>query len=84
MMVSIQVSIYPIDSSDVSDSVNKAIDKLKSTGLEYKVNSMSTIIGPCELDEGVNAVKSMFNSIAKDDKTVMTMTVSNVCGCQSQ
>ncbi len=81
MKVSIQVSIYPFETKNVGESVSTAIDALNKTGLKFEVNSMSTVIGPCEMDEGMNALQSLFEAVANDNKTVMNVTVSNVCGC---
>lgn len=81
MKVNIQVSIYPFETECVEDSVKGAIKALEETGLNYTVNSMATIIGPCEMTEGMNAIQKLFNGVAENNKTVMTVTVSNVCGC---
>ena len=79
MRVMIQVAVYPIGSDDVGEKVTKALETLKDMDIETFTTPMSTTIS-CELGDGLEAIKRLFESVANDGQAVMNVTFSNCCG----
>lgn len=83
MKVMIQVAVYPIGTNDVGEKVMLALNSIKEMKLETFTTPMSTTIS-CELDEGLEAIRRLFESVANEGQTVMNVTFSNCCGVNLQ
>lgn len=79
MRVMIQVAVYPIGADDVGEKVMNAINAIKDMNLETFTTPMSTTLS-CELEEGLEALKRLYDAVAKDGQAVMNATFSNCCG----
>jgi uncharacterized protein YqgV (UPF0045/DUF77 family) len=78
MMISAQVSIYPLRQERLSPSVQAVSDALNSAGLSPDVGSMSTMVTG-EADAIFAALREGFARAAAAGHVVMTVTVSNAC-----
>lgn len=79
MRVMIQVAVYPIGTNDVGEKVMMAINAIKDMNLETFTTPMSTTIS-CELEEGLEALRRLYEAVANDGQAVMNVTFSNCCG----
>lgn len=79
MRVMIQVAVYPIGTNDVGEKVMNAINAIKEMNLETFTTPMSTTIS-CELEEGLEALRRLYEAVANDGQAVMNVTFSNCCG----
>jgi uncharacterized protein YqgV (UPF0045/DUF77 family) len=41
-MITAEVAVYPLKTSNASDVINKSIDALQESKVQYSVNSMNT------------------------------------------
>jgi uncharacterized protein YqgV (UPF0045/DUF77 family) len=78
MMVSAQISVYPLRQERLSPAVQAVSDALRSAGLSPEVGSMSTIV-TAEADAIFAALREGFVRAAAAGHVVMTVTVSNAC-----
>lgn len=79
MRVMIQVAVYPIGTNDVGQKVMMAINAIKDMNLETFTTPMSSTIS-CELEEGLEALRRLYEAVANDGQAVMNVTFSNCCG----
>ncbi|TYB91500.1 MAG: hypothetical protein FXF54_08530 [Kosmotoga sp.] len=84
MIISCQLSLYPLGTKEydkiIVDSLN-TIKALKDQGLTVEIGSMSTILkGP---DDVVwKGVRMLFDKASESDrKIVLSVLCSNECGC---
>jgi len=78
MMISAQVSVYPLRQERLSPAVQALGDALRSAGLGLEVGSMSTIVTG-EADAIFAALREGFARAAATGHVVMTVTLSNAC-----
>jgi uncharacterized protein YqgV (UPF0045/DUF77 family) len=78
MMISAQISVYPLRQERLSPAVQAVSDALGSAGLSPEVGSMSTIVTG-EADAIFAALREGFGRAAATGHVVMTVTVSNAC-----
>lgn len=79
MRVMIQVAVYPIGTNDVGQKVMMAINAIKDMNIETFTTPMSSTIS-CELEEGLEALRRLYEAVANDGQAVMNVTFSNCCG----
>lgn len=79
MRVMIQVAVYPIGTNDVGKKVMMAINAIKDMNIETFTTPMSSTIS-CELEEGLEALRRLYEAVANDGQAVMSVTFSNCCG----
>lgn len=78
MLISAQVSIYPLRQERLSPAIQALSDALRSAGMSPEVGSMSTIVTG-EADAVFTALREGFIRAAVTGHVVMTVTVSNAC-----
>ena len=78
MMVSAQVSVYPLGQADLAPAIAAVWRAFEAHGLSYRCGAMSTVV---EGDSAVvfAALGDAFNAAAQYGGTVMVVTVSNAC-----
>jgi uncharacterized protein YqgV (UPF0045/DUF77 family) len=78
MMISAQISVYPLRQERLSPAIQAVSDALRSAGLRPEVGSMSTIVTG-EADAIFAALREGFTRAAASGHVVMAVTVSNAC-----
>jgi uncharacterized protein YqgV (UPF0045/DUF77 family) len=78
MMISAQISVYPLRQERLSPAIRALSDGLRSAGLSPEVGSMSTIITG-DADAIFAALREGFTRAAATGHVAMTVTVSNAC-----
>ena len=78
MVISAQVSIYPLRQQHLSPAIRAVSKALEECGLHPEVGSMSTlVVGEEEIVFG--ALREAFLAAAATGHVVMTVTISNAC-----
>ncbi len=78
MNIQAEVSIYPLRTKTLTESINLFCEILKSKGLKVNTASMSSIIqGDSEVL--FDACKDAFDQLAKKYDVIMNMKISNAC-----
>jgi len=78
MIISVQISVYPLRQEHLSPAVNAVKAELDAHGLRPEVGGMSTrVVG--ETQVVFAALRDAFTRVAADGQVVMTITVSNAC-----
>jgi len=76
-MLTAEVAIYPLKSSNASDVINHSIDSLKSAKIDYQVDSMKTHLTGNNEDV-FNSLKTMFSDAQNQGGEVsMVVTITN-------
>ncbi len=78
MIISVQVSLYPLHQEHLGPSIQAFADVLTAAGLEPRTGPMSTVVTG-EADLLFAALRDAFQAAAATGRVVMTMTVSNAC-----
>lgn len=78
MLVSAQVSVYPLGQQELGPPIQRAIDMLQAAGLTVEPGSMSTVVAG-EAGIVFNTLREVFSEIASQGHVVMTLTFSNAC-----
>lgn len=78
MMISAQISIYPLRQEHVTPGIRAVSDALRSAGLSPEVGPMSSMVTG-EADAIFAALREGFTRAAATGHVVMTVTVSNAC-----
>jgi uncharacterized protein YqgV (UPF0045/DUF77 family) len=76
-MITAEVAVYPLKTSNASDVINKSIDALQESKVQYSVNSMNTKLSG-QKEEVFNSLKSMFTEAEnRGGEISMVVTISN-------
>lgn len=78
MVVSAQISVYPLRQEHVSPAVDAVRRALADRGLQPQLGPMSTLVTG-EAATVFAAVQEAFGRTAASGQVVMTLTVSNAC-----
>ncbi len=79
-IISAQIALSPIESKNYINDINKALSIIKSHGLEYEINALSTtIIG--EQAKVFELINVLFCELDKQTKFTLDIKMSNICGC---
>jgi uncharacterized protein YqgV (UPF0045/DUF77 family) len=78
LVVSAQISVYPLRQEHVSPAVEAVRDALEERGLRPQVGPMSTVVTG-EAGLVFAALQEAFSRTAATGQVVMTLTVSNAC-----
>jgi len=77
-LITAEVSLYPLGTSNTSESIDGFVRVLTERGLTVRVGSMSSYIEG-ESDVVFDALKHAFGEIAPKHPVVLSVTVSNTC-----
>jgi len=78
VVISAQISVYPLRQEHLSQAVDAVREALESRGLQPEIGAMSTIVTGEAKDVFV-ALHEAFDRAATTGHVVMTVTVSNAC-----
>lgn len=76
-MIGAQISIYPLREKTITETLNIFWEELNLRGVQYEVNSFSTIIW-MEEDELFKFLSDAYKKL-REKSIVMVVTISNVC-----
>jgi uncharacterized protein YqgV (UPF0045/DUF77 family) len=76
-MIAAMVAVYPLH-SDSTRAIHRAIDSIRSAGIDVNVGSMSTLITGTA-DEVFHALRRAYEAAASTGRVVVHATVSNAC-----
>lgn len=75
-MITAEVSVYPLKTTDASNIITNAINSLNNEGIEYSVGSISTRLRGNE-EQVWNGLKDMFRSAQNSGEVSMVITMTN-------
>lgn len=76
-MISAEVAVYPLKTSEATDVINDSIDSLQNTNVNYTVNSMNTHLTGSK-EEVFRSLESMFCEAEKSGGEInMVITITN-------
>jgi uncharacterized protein YqgV (UPF0045/DUF77 family) len=78
MVISAQISIYPLRQERLSPAVEAVSRALSDSGLQPEVGPMSTLVTG-EAGLVFTALRAGFEAAAATGHVVMTLTLSNAC-----
>lgn len=78
LVISAQVSLYPLRVKTLTPFINKAIEIFENYGLDIFPGSMSTIVSG-NSNAVWQALRAVFTNCAQETDLVMPITVSNAC-----
>jgi uncharacterized protein YqgV (UPF0045/DUF77 family) len=78
MMISAQVSVYPLRQDHLSPAIDALNGTLRASGLNPEVGAMSTVISG-DAEAVFDALRRGFREAAASGHVVMVVTVSNAC-----
>jgi uncharacterized protein YqgV (UPF0045/DUF77 family) len=78
MVISAQISIYPLRQEHLSPAIEAVRGALEAHGLQPEVGSMSTVVTGV-VEDVFAALQEAFSQAATTGHVVMTVTVSNAC-----
>lgn len=78
MIISAQVSVYPLGEQNIDPPIERAIALLKEADLTVEIGSMSTIVaGEAEIVFGT--LQNVLTELGEQGRIVMNVTFSNAC-----
>jgi len=79
-MITAEVAVYPLKTTNATGVINKSIDTLKGKSIGYSVNSMNTKLTGSKEDI-FNSLKTMFSEAENSGGEInMVVTISNSAG----
>jgi uncharacterized protein YqgV (UPF0045/DUF77 family) len=78
MIISAQISVYPLRQQHLGPTIDAVKQVLESKGLEPEIGTMSTVVTG-EAKDVFFALHEAFDQAAASGHVVMTVTVSNAC-----
>lgn len=78
MVVSAQVSVYPLGQGDLSPAIQAAWKAFQAYELDYRPGAMSTLLEG-DTKRVFAALRDAFEAAAEQGATVMVVTVANAC-----
>jgi len=79
-LITAEVALYPLKTTDASGVINKSIDTLKDSHIQYNVNSMNTHITGSR-EEIFKGLESMFSQAENNGGEItMVITLTNAAG----
>ncbi len=75
-MITAEVSVYPLKTSDASSTIINSINSLNNGGVEYSVGSISTRLHGSE-EQVWKSLKDMFQKAQNSGEVSMVITVTN-------
>lgn len=78
MVISAQISMYPLRQEHLSPAIEAVCGALEAHGLQPEVGSMSTVVTGA-VGDVFAALQEAFSQAAATGHVVMAVTVSNAC-----
>jgi len=78
MVISAQISVYPLRQEHLSPAIDAVKVALEAKGLEPQIGAMSTLVTG-EAESVFAALHEAFERAAATGHVVMTVTISNAC-----
>jgi uncharacterized protein YqgV (UPF0045/DUF77 family) len=78
MMITAQVSVYPLGQQALEPPIQQAIARLQAAGLVVESGSMSTVVAG-EADVVFATLGEVFGELACQGQVIMAVTFSNTC-----
>jgi uncharacterized protein YqgV (UPF0045/DUF77 family) len=75
-MISAEVSIYPLKTTQASSIINEAINTLDNRAIDYNVGSISTYLHGTE-EEVWSNLQKMFSNAGRSGEVSMVVTITN-------
>lgn len=78
-LISCQLSFYPLGKEDYIDDIDKVLEIIRSSNLDYTINDMSSIM------KGASSLVYKTLQTITDNTTsnfTMCVVISNTCGCE--
>ena len=78
MKVQVEISLYPLHCSDLTEPIQQFAELLKANDLKVEIGPMSTLMSG---DSQVifENIKKAFETLAAEYRLVMTAKISNAC-----
>ena len=78
MKVQAEVSLYPLRTTMLTESIDRFLDHVRRDGVSVETGAMSSrISGECR--DLLNALSGAFEEACRHDDVVLTIKVSNAC-----
>lgn len=78
MMITAQVSVYPLGQRALDPPIEHAIARLQAAGLVSESGSMSTVVAG-EANVVFETLRQVFGELADQGQVIMAVTFSNAC-----
>lgn len=79
-ITSCQLAFIPIQSENYLADIDIVLKKIITSGLEYCIGEMSTVIKGSKLDV-LNLISNIYDLMAPKCSFVIDIRISNTCGC---
>lgn len=80
-IASTQISFTPIISDDYINDIEKVLDIIKLSNLEYNIGILSTSIRGNK-DKVLKLINELYNTMDDICSFTMDIKISNICGCK--
>jgi uncharacterized protein YqgV (UPF0045/DUF77 family) len=80
-IASCQIAFTPIMSDNYIKDIDKVLDIIKSSELEYNIGILSTTIRG-KKDKILNLISNIYNTMDGICSFTMDIKISNICGCK--
>ncbi len=78
MMITAQISVYPLGQPALEPPIQQAIARLRAVGLIVESGAMSTVVAG-EADVVFETLRQVFGELAGQGQVIMAVTFSNAC-----
>ncbi len=76
-MITAEVAVYPLKTSNATKVINDSINSLKSSTIDFRVNSMNTVLSGSK-ETVFESIKDMFCEAEKSGGEInMVVTIGN-------
>lgn len=79
-IASCQITFTPIESHDYLGDIDKVLDIIKNSGLEYNIGILSTTIRG-EREKIIALISDIYYTMDSICSFTMDIKISNICGC---
>ena len=79
-IITCQVSYMPMKAENIKEKVEKVLDIIKNSGLEYKIGLFATEIKGSDI-KIFSLIKDIYDAAKTEDLFILDIKISNVCGC---
>ena len=79
-IVSCQISYTPMGVEDISERVEKILQVVKNSSLEYKVSSFATEVKGTET-KIFSLIRKVYDAAIVEGHFILDIKISDICGC---